>query len=44
MANNIVTTNTSTNVVTVKVPGPRGPHGPPGTITSNTGASITGLL
>jgi len=52
MAKNIVTTNTTTNVVTVNTPGPRGPVGPAGS-TGPTGsgfpysgseAQITGSL
>tara|TARA_R110000822_G_scaffold100355_13_gene226021 strand:+ start:114 stop:3101 length:2988 start_codon:yes stop_codon:yes gene_type:complete len=46
--NNVVTTNTNTNVVVVTAPGPagvRGPQGivgPTGTITGNTGVNSTG--
>ena len=46
--NNVVTTNTNTNVVVVTAPGPagvqgpRGPQGNTGTITGNTGVNSTG--
>jgi hypothetical protein len=46
--NNVVTTNTNTNVVVVTAPGPagvqgpQGPQGNTGTITGNTGVNSTG--
>jgi len=46
--NNIVTTDTNTEVVIVTAPGPSGPigpkgiQGPPGTISGNTGVNSTG--
>jgi hypothetical protein len=46
--NNVVTTNTNTNVVVVTAPGPAGvrgsigPQGPTGTVSGNTGINSTG--